>query len=220
MSTVAKSRPRVAATALAALVVTVAGCRATVLTPGPADRLREENARLESSIAALELEVEELRRKLAAAKPAPTPGEADAEARAAAPHLAGIEISAASVIEADAAGRGTLWLRLVPRDGRGRFLQITGRVSVRASVLAEGSPPAIVGEGNYSPLEVRDAWRSGFGGSLYLFEVPIEFRDGPPSSREATVLATFRDAIGGGTYSRLALVPIDVEESPSKDDSP
>lgn len=199
----------------------LAGCSLKVLTPSPEDRLREENAQLETDIAALRLELEEVRKKLAdLAEPGDDGATPDPEALAARPRLVGIEIAGSSVIEADREGRGVLALRLVTRDGRGRFVQVAGRVSIRASVLGRQDVPRLVGEREFDPLEVRDAWRSGFFGTLYLFEVPIEIPPGLRSAEEATVLATLHDAIGGGEYSSHELVPIVLDDPSPRETSP
>lgn len=203
-------RRRLPTHTIALSLVVLVGCNTTILTPSPADRLREENSRLEADLARTSLELEESRRKLSTIETGGAGGAIDREALAAAPRLTVIEVAGSSVIECDAGGRGTLLVRLVPMDGRGRFLQITGRVSIRASVLDSESPPTLVGERTFGPIEVRDAWRSGFFGTVYLFEIPVELPTSFDSVDEASVLATFDDAIGGGTYCRLATVPIDV----------
>ena len=207
------TRPSVAVSL--ALAVVTSGCTAKVLTPSPADRLREENAGLETTVANLELELAEAETRIASLVEAEEnrAGVArDPEVLAATPHLARIDIAGSSGLEIDRSGRGTLFVRLVPRDGRGRFLQIVGRVSIRASVLAEESTPALVGERSFGPIEVRNAWRSGFGGSVYLFEVPVEVPAALRDAPDATVLAILRDAIGGGEYSRIGLVRMEIRD--------
>lgn len=197
---------------LTGFAANLAACSATVLTPSPADRLREENAALEAKVKSLEYGLAEAKAELADIERSRKDAAIDPEALASKPHLAVVEVAGSSVIEVDADGRGTLMARLVPRDGRGRFIQIAGRVSIRASLLSQNGSPTLVGERKFAPLEVQDAWRSGFFGTIYLFEVPVEIPAALRSVREATVLATFHDGIGGGEYSRLSIVPI-VEEN-------
>jgi len=194
-----------------AMFLSLAGCNLTVLTPSPADRLREENAALEADVASLERMLEESRAQFAAIEANRRDDEIDPEAWAAMPRLTGLEVSGSSVVEVAPDGRGVLMARIVPRDGRGRFLQITGRVSVQASVMVEGFEPVLVGSRSFTPGEVRDAWRSGFFGTIYLFEVPIEIPADSRSATEASVLASFHDAVGGGTFSRLANVSIAID---------
>lgn len=206
--------------AVAVASVSIAGCRATVLKPTPEDRLREQVQSLEIEVESLAARNRELEASLSAIASEKPPHAIDAEAAAAQPRLAGIAIGSASGIRAEPPAAGAeaapavLTVYLEPSDGRGRFLQVTGRVSIQASMPVEGAAPALLGERSFAPAEVREAWRSGFMGTHYTFEVPVEIpiaalRSGH-ARPEASVLLVLRDAIGGGEFSRLATVPIDV----------
>ncbi len=211
-----------------AAAAAIAGCRGTVLKPTPADALREQVQSLEIEVDRLSMQNRELEAVLAEATAEAPNRTIDPEAAAAQAHLVRLGIGSASRITLAApepnvaAIPGTLTVHLEPSDGRGRFLQVTGRVSIQASMPVEGSDPIGIGEQSYSPGEVRDAWRSGFMGTHYTFEMPIE---APASAIAATadpqasILVVFRDAIGGGEFSRLVTVPIDVSVATAKEDS-
>ena len=213
---------------LALAAAALAGCRGTVLKPTPADALREQVQSLEIEVDRLSLQNRELEAALAEATAEAPSRSIDPEAAAARAHLVRIGIGSASMItlaapEPDVAAiPGTLTVHLEPSDGRGRFLQVAGRVSIQASMPVEGGDPIRLGERSYSPGEVRDAWRSGFMGTHYTFEMPIE---APASAIAATadpqasVLVVFRDAIGGGEFSRLVTVPIDASVASAKEQS-
>ncbi|MEM1165068.1 MAG: hypothetical protein AAGI30_02125 [Planctomycetota bacterium] len=59
-------------------------------------------------------------------------------------------------------------------DGRGRFVQAVGDLTVRVIALppTEGEPPVVLGERTLSPFDVRDAYRSSFTGTHYRVEIP------------------------------------------------
>lgn len=203
---------------LAATLPVFAGCRATVLKPTPADSLREQVQSLEIELARVSDRNRELEAALAkAASDAPS-RTVDPDAAAAHPHLVRIVVGSASGIRigpsesVDPKVHGSLRIHVEPADGRGRFLQVTGRVSIQASMPIEGGDPILLGERSFSPIEVRDAWRSGFMGTHYTFEVPVEMPRAAleaSADPQASVLVVFRDAIGGGEFSRLVTVPID-----------
>ena len=213
--------------AFAFVATACVGCRGTVLKPTPADRLREQVQSLEIEVDRLSMRNQELETALAEATAATSTRSIDPEAAAAQPHLVRIGIGSASGIRLEtcetgaATISGTLTVYLEPVDGRGRFLQVNGRASIQASMPIEGGEPIRIGERSFSPIEVRDAWRSGFMGTHYTFEVPVAVPAGALASTadpQASVLVVFRDAIGGGEFSRLVTVPLDAslaeEETP------
>ncbi len=212
---------------LVLVAAALAGCRGTVLKPTPADRLREQVQSLEIEVDRLSMRNRELEAALAAATAETAAGSIDPEAAAAQARLVRIGVGSASGIRLEtcetgaATISGTLTVYLEPVDGRGRFLQVNGRASIQASMPVEGGEPITLGARSFSPIEVRDAWRSGFMGTHYTFEIPVEVPAGALASTadpQASVLVVFRDAVGGGEFSRLVTVPIDAssnrEESP------
>jgi hypothetical protein len=210
---------------LAATLSAIAGCRATVLKPTPADALREQVQSLEIEVDRLSMRNQELEAALAKALSDAPAHSIDAEAAAVEPHLARLGIGSVSGIRLTAPSQdgstipGTLTVYVEPIDGRGRFLQVTGRISIQASMPIEGEEPIRIGERSFSPAAVRDAWRGGFMGTHYTFEMPVEVPVAALAGQSdplASVLVVFRDAIGGGEFSRLVTVPIDdaLENSP------
>lgn len=222
------TRRGVAATLVCIAMIGCAACnRATILRPSINDSLREENQSLRDEIGRLQLQASELRSRLAEAERADarTAGGAakvDPEVEAAIPRLAAIQIDGATELVSSSSGAGSagsmgkgdssadateeilrLWIN--PRDGRGRFLQIVGRLTVSVAILRAGSKPESVATATFGPSEVRDAWRSGFMGSHYAFSVPLsipaEFRNEP-----VTVSVRFDDALSGRIFEDQARV--------------
>ena len=96
----------------------------------------------------------------------------------------------------------TVYLR--PFDGRQRFVQAVGWLTLRADLLPEPDPaspnvardPELLGTITLTPSEMREAYRSSPLGTHYTIDIPIV---GGPRSVEGTVvlLASFRDAQTG-----------------------
>ena len=176
------------------------GCRMTVLEPSAGDDLRLRMMELEESNRILRLEKEGLMAEIDRIDARADLRVDDSSLRAATPRLSAIEISASSVIEAPEGGARTLSLRLDPSDERGRFLQVVGSLSVRAVAVRTGSPPRTLALGQFSPVEMRDAWRGGFFGSVYVLEIPLN--DAPEESLPDTVdvVINFTDAVSGREF--------------------
>lgn len=83
-----------------------------------------------------------------------------------------------------------------PLDGRGRFLQIAGEVTVVAAVLPADQNAITIARQTFTPAAVRDAYRSGITGTHYTFELPI---DPTTATDQATCTArvTFADPLTG-----------------------
>jgi len=228
MIRVRSAPPQVAALALTLLCAAgllLAGCnRATILNPSVNDALRAENQSLRDRIAELQLEVDELKSRVAQhdrAASAATPGSGasatggpgavvplDREADEAMPRVAGVQIDSASELVRESNGPDapvTLRLWVKPRDGRGRFHQMVGRLTVGAVVIRAGQPPLTLDTASFSPLQIRDAWRSGFMGSHYAFAIPLaipaEVRNDP-----VTISIRFDDALTGRSFEDQARV--------------
>jgi len=213
----------VAAAATAAALFAAAGCnRATVLNPSPADSLREENLALREQVQQLTRKVSELeatldRRRMLSDAGAGAPGDSGASAAAesgsgaaavdpavetATPRVTSVQIEGASEIVQEGVGPDApLKLRLwvLPRDGRGRFLQIVGRLTVSVASVRAGTEPVEVATARFDPQQIRDAWRSGFMGTHYAFELPLAV---PPELRSTplTVTIRFDDAQTGRSF--------------------
>jgi len=191
---------------MAAMVsmIFMSGCsRATVLGPSPGDALRAENQQLRDQSERLSLQVKELESKLAESRRGSRPDAptTSSEVEAAMPRIASVQIEGATEVvrSGGAAEEAVLRLWILPRDGRGRFLQIVGRLSVGVASLRADAPPVEVARASFDPVQVRDAWRSGLMGSHYAFEVPLRL---PPSSLGGpiTVSIRFDDAQTGRVF--------------------
>lgn len=211
-----------ALTATALLATLSAGChQATVLNPSPNDALRTRVQELEEQLAAANARNEELRTALAAARPAggATPLQGT-EVTDATPHLASIAIDSTSTVDVGpAAANGThpavLRLWISPKDGRRRFLQVVGWLQVQVTCMRMGHEPTTVGSARFGPLAVRDAWRSGFMGTHYAFELPLSL----PAECATGMLAVavkFEDARTGRAFEAESRVRAAPTEAPAE----
>ena len=173
----------------AVAIAALSGCQAKVLSPTPADQLRRQNAELLAKVESLERQLSEARTAAAesaarqAAGPGPAEGEGQAlsaEAIEATPHLAGISIAGSSHTDRPLKGEGCIArIYVSPIDGLGRFIQVVGTASVTLYWSPPGCEAEVLSCHEFGPLALRDAYRSGFGGTHYTLEWPIERKESP-----------------------------------------
>ncbi|MCE9619832.1 MAG: hypothetical protein K8R92_07975 [Planctomycetes bacterium] len=195
----------------AAALFALAGCHATVLTPSPADALRQQNQELEAKNSALEAQVEELQAQLAikgdAATKSPT-----AEVEQATPRLAKISIGSLSRVGAKHAADGEpfkpgeLLVFLYVEDGKGRPFQLTGDLHLEATVHTPFGFTSLA-SAQWGPLQLRDRYRSGFGTPHYSLTVPIIVQHEVPDAT-ALVILTYTDGWTGRTMKVDRTVPL------------
>jgi len=202
------SRP--AEVALVAVGLLLAGCSARALGPSPNDVLRDENRSLRESNAELIARVHELEARLATVEAEHAEGGIDPEVVANTPAARRLELKSGSVVEPlpGPPGRGVARVWLEPVDGRGRFVQVTGWLEVAIAALPASGPAVPIGSVRLGPAEVRDAYRSGFMGTHYTVEVPVDLAAAGESPNFA-VSATFTEGrsrtamTAAGTATRL-----------------
>lgn len=175
-----------------------AGCRRDFTTQG--DVLRERILELERENERLVLRSAELQAELqaAAARPASLP----AEALAAQPRVAGIRIGRLShVADTDEDGQPDLLrLYVTSRDGRGRFLQLVGSLSLNAAILPADAEAVTVARCTLDPIELRETYRSGIGGTHYTIECPLTY-PAAAGVDAIDVRVTYRDATSGREHT-------------------
>lgn len=177
----------------------LAGCQAKVLAPTSADQLRRDNAALSAKVDSLERQLSEARTAMAAATSqsgtgsgVPGPDGAAAAVRTlsseemqATPHLAGVSIGGSSHTDRPLRGDGCVArIYLMPVDGLGRFIQVVGSATVTLYWSPPGCEAEVLSCHEVGPLALRDAYRSGFGGTHYTLEWSIDA--GRPSSADGT----------------------------------
>ena len=182
-------------TAATLVAVLTAGC-------GSFKKVSEENDRLRARVMELEDENRELTgrsaelngqvRRLTRDLPIPQ------EIRDATPHVADLSIATVShATDTDNDGRpDTLLVYIEPTDGRGRFVQMVGTLSVHAATLPAGGDAITLGRVTLGPPELRDAYRSTFLGTHYTVEVPITIAD-PATQTVCTVSVEFVEGYTG-----------------------
>lgn len=175
------STPSLRATLLLAigLALLLTGC-GNKLTSGEADALRRKVLELEKendllTLRSTELEAELKRQSLA-------PESLPLDIRESLPALAGLEINRLShaLDENDDGISDTLEIYVEPRDGRGRFIQMTGHLSVHVAMLPADADAFTIGRLTLTPSQLREAYRSGFSGTHYTIRLPITLK--PPGT--------------------------------------
>jgi hypothetical protein len=161
---------------------------------GEADALRRRVADLEADNQKLSRRVRELE---ASAAPA---GAIPPEIRALTPAVIDLEVGRLSHLvdrDGDGAPEG-LRAYVLTRDQLGRFVQAVGSLGVSVIAPRPGSEAATVGRCTLSPMELRQAYRSGITGTHYSIECPVTW-DGVPV--QSVLLAVrFTDALSGRQF--------------------
>ncbi len=183
----------VMATALSLALTT--GCGSFKRVSRENDRLRTQAMELQQQNRDLTNRTAELEAQILRAS---DDGGVAQDVRDATPHVAAISIDAIShVLDENGDGRpDTLVVYVTPNDGRGRFVQMVGDLSVHMAMLPTDSDAVSIGRIRLGPRELRDAYRSTFLGTHYTITMPISVPDSPHPT-ECTVKAEFLDGYDG-----------------------
>ncbi len=183
----------VMATALSLALTT--GCGSFKRVSRENDRLRTQAMELQQQNRDLTNRTAELEAQILRAS---DDGGVAQDVRDATPHVAAISIDAIShVLDEDGDGRpDTLVVYVTPSDGRGRFVQMVGDLSVHTAMLPTDSDAISIGRIRLGPRELRDAYRSTFLGTHYTITMPISVPDSPHPTG-CTVKAEFLDGYDG-----------------------
>ncbi len=193
-------------TAATLVAVLTAGCGSFKKVSQENDRVRarlmeleDENRALAGRVGELDAQVQRLTRNL------PIPQ----EVRDATPHVTDISIASVShATDTDGDGRpDTLVVYVESTDGRGRFVQLVGALSVHAATLPADGDAITLGRVTLGPRELRDAYRSTFLGTHYTVKVPITIAPGATQT-ECTVQVEFVDGRDGRTV--VTQLPLDL----------
>ena len=157
------------------------------------NRLREQNLDLREQVAALEQQNAELRIALEQKAQANESTAANLDENI--PRVTSITLGGLSGFATNSDG---LMVRayLKPEDGRGRFTQLAGRVTLKLVRVPEGDDAETVAERSFEPADVREAYRSSFTGTHYTFELPVTL----PAERAGEswlLIATYEDIVTG-----------------------
>jgi hypothetical protein len=190
----------------AATLATLVGCGGKALAPSASDALRAElavrtNERDEAVARAAELDAKLL------ALTAERNARIDPEVAEAMPALAAVGLSSLSTARLTAPTKATVAIVLAPTDGLGRFIQLTGTVRASVAALVPGRDPMPAGSVTVAPKALRDCYRSGFMGTHYTVELPIEW-GGVEAARGLSVSGEFVDGATGKRYPFLGTVPV------------
>ncbi|MDA0803791.1 MAG: hypothetical protein O2819_08600 [Planctomycetota bacterium] len=192
-----------------AIGLCLGGCRGTVLSPSLNDSLRREIAQKDVEILALKARVGELETAVASM---PVASVDDLEV----PRVAGIRIGSRTGIDPDHPDILRVWIE--PFDGRERFIQVSGMISIRASWDAGGQAenPASPIEVQFGPAQVREAWRGGPFGGAYAFKIPLQPDATRPQSGNRSLRVEVTLAPQGVNRTLTATLP----DEPQKGSTP
>lgn len=210
--------PRLPLILILGVASALAGCRAKGAW-SESDDLRVQLAEAEGRVAALTLERDEARAKLLEAERVRmSTGDLSAEAAAALPRVAAIEIDRLSGLTdsdpADTRPFDAIEVYLKPTDGRERFVQIVGSVSVRADLIpragsASGEPPVTISSATLDPAHLREAYRSTFLSTHYTLRMLLDDATTPNmGSGNIALSVEFLDALTGRVHRAERMVPI------------
>lgn len=180
-------------------MISLSGCGSS-LTSDEADALRRkvldlEKMNLQMSLRTTELEAE-LKRQSAEF------GELSLEIRENTPRVARLTIGRLShARDDDDDGRSeTLLIYVDPEDGFGRFVQLVGTLTVHAAILPADRDAITIGRFTLKPGPLRAAYRSGFSGTHYTIELPIQLSP-ENSGQTCLVRVIFEDGHTGLEHS-------------------
>lgn len=173
----------------------------TSSTAAENDRLRRESLDQQATIKKLSGDIAELKTKideLARLREQPIP----TEVLAAVPRTQSVTISSLTrpIRAADGLLTG-IETDFEPLDGRGRFLQVAGTVTI--TVHTPASPKAELGTLTLNPAQLRDAFRSGLTGSYYTGTVPIDHSAYAAAGSPASLLVhiSLTDGLSGNAFT-------------------
>ena len=183
---------------------------------GPSEStLSKENDQLRRTNLQLQREVDDLNRRIEGrlAQLEAAQGQGQAEDRAIpgadVPVLTSISFGAFSgPSDSDNDGYDdTLRIYLVTEDQLGRFIPVAGTASLQTALVVEGSTPTLLSEKVYTPQQLESAFRSGFVGTHYTLQVPLDAQRVPPR-QPITVQVTLHDAGTGAKFTCQNAYPV------------
>jgi len=186
--------------AVVVVILTASGCSSGKRVAAENDRLRAEAIDLTVKVTELENRNQELVAQLKLASAGEPQPSADPEVLANTPVVTSLKLGKLShVIDENQDGTPEkLILYVEPFDGRGRFTQMVGSIAVTAAMLPIEGASVTIGQGRFTPTQVRDAYRSSMMGTHYTFEVPIQVTLPPAEKGKPAPTATVRVELSDG----------------------
>ena len=161
-------------------VILVAAALTTPLMSGCGRNFKNENDILRAKVLDLEDDLTALRQRNSEletelAQAAAAPDSLPEAVRENTPHVAAIEVGRLSHPRDETGDRvlDTMIVYVHPLDGRGRFVQMVGDLAVHVALLPADREATTIGQVTLSPGELREAYRSGIGGTHYTIRVPL-----------------------------------------------
>lgn len=174
------------------------------------DALRAENAALKANAAKLEARNAELDAVIKASTSSSVADWTSAsEVLLATPVVTSVEIDRLSGAKGSQPKTFTVYVRTL--DGLRRFTQAVGKLSVE---LRNSKSDAPLHSRVLLPMQLRDAYRSGFAGTGYVVTFPLE--EAQKAAEIDMIRATFTDARTGQSVSGELVLEKSVSQPPSR----
>lgn len=190
--------------------IALAGCRAKGKDfENENDALRRRVVELETELAAANARSTEMLAKYEEMKRA-TADVTGQQVIDALPRCAGLTIDRFSGwVDADGDGvLDSIDIYVRPYDGRRRFVQVAGTLTVEAAALGaagSGEPPRTLGVATLSAADLREAYRSSPLGTHYTVHLPVSAADAPEPGT-LVIRAVLLDAVSGLEHKDERLV--------------
>ncbi|MEO1130676.1 MAG: hypothetical protein AAFX05_13365 [Planctomycetota bacterium] len=177
------------------------------------ESLELENVQLRARLAESEAKLAEMARTFEAAG-----GRPGADVVASMPRCAGIAMDRFSgpADRDDIDGPELIDVYIRPFDGRMRFVQVAGQLTVEAVLIPptdrgeeDFGGPRSLGRVELGPVDLREAYRSSAMGTHYAVVVPIS-PPNQPLSGTLVLTALLQDAITGRAHEARATMSIDI----------
>lgn len=201
------NRTLLAAALLGACLPSAGGCSRVAVPRTTEEGLREQLSKMTRERDDLARENRDYKAKLEAKASSASGVLMSAEAEGVLPRLPGIFVGGMSFVEADSKGVWTLHLVIEPVDGRRRFIPLTGDLRIGANIDISTTESAPVGDATVGPKALSDAYRTGFMGTHYSFDLPLKL-DGRTVPAEVHVKCEFVDAQTGNKLLASGLVRV------------
>ncbi len=155
------------------LTACLSGCSSGKRIAKANDALRLERETLKERVSAVEAENAELKAKVSELNQRQEHPLSE-EVLSSLPRIASIEIDSLSGIWAKYAGH-VAHIVIVPRDGRGRFVQAVGSVEIRVVELGkDNTTPRVLATRTVMPSELRDSFVASLTGLGYSINMDID----------------------------------------------
>ena len=99
-------------------------------------------------------------------------------------------------------------------DQEGDVIKAAGSTAIRVVDLSSPGTPQVLGEGHWSPEEMKPLWYGRFMTSHYTLRVPWAGASRSATSKSVTVAATFTDLLTGQSFEAQKVIALGASPNP------